>query len=171
MPMKLSKTSLFTWSFVTGWSLIFSVVAVDARETTGKRALTMEVVEPGTQKKPGGKSTTEADLVVVPVSDLSHEEQAQALSLRLSTQKALRTMQARRMASSRKQSKKAWRKDLEGFLTAQRRIQSRSEIKPTLPKRLPQTDPGLAPEPEPQELQKPHPGEPRPAKRPTAVLA
>lgn len=127
----------------------------------------------------------------VSASALSHEEELQALNMRLATQKALRSLQAQRLAASRKLGKKAWRKNLESFLTQQRQIQARADIhSKTLardPVRSNQNEPSkspkLKPETRPESLETspieqapPQPRQPgleehKPQRRSNAVLA
>lgn len=87
---------------------------------------------------------------------LSQEEEMQALNLRLNTQKALRTMQAQKLAASRKQGKKAWRKNLESFLSEQRQIQARAHAQAKTAVKLPKA-------PQAQEKKRPENLEPVPS--------
>jgi hypothetical protein len=100
----------------------------------------MEVVEPKGKSHEGVKKEV-ANADIQPASDakvpvkteamLTPEEQAKALLLRMEAQRALRTFKAKKMAQNRRNGKAAWKRELEGFLTAQRKIE-RDQVKPVM---------------------------------------
>lgn len=55
-------------------------------------------------------------------TSLTPEEEAKSLIMRMEAQKALRDLKAKKMASHRRKGMKAWKREMEGFLTTQRQI-------------------------------------------------
>jgi hypothetical protein len=102
----------------------------------------MQVVEPRKKQIPSMEDkslTPPAEQPALPIRHskedvtLTKDEMSKALALRLETQRALREIQAKKMAQHRRKGKATWNRELQTFLSGQRQIE-RSRV---IPKKIP----------------------------------